>query len=176
MSKSSKGRSILKKLVNIRSLLISCSVTPGHNLNFHAPSSIGEGISLKHRHQLVEPQYFEVRFRTEKYGVPYFLPKAKRSDPRKKAVGARARNAVEDLNVQVIRSYSWAATEEPHNSQCKPVNNCDGSHDFPETLVSSLGRWQPATDCAADLLRMDLNDLSRRSSLQLIEQVGHASG
>src|SRR5271157_1869273 len=111
MSKSSKGRSILKKLVNIRSLLISCSVTPGHNLNFHAPSNIGEGISLKHRHQLVEPQYFEVRFRTEKYGVPYFLPKAKRSDPRKKAVGARARNAVEDLNVQVIRSYSWAATE-----------------------------------------------------------------
>jgi hypothetical protein len=61
-------------------------------------------------------------------------------------------------------------------SQCKPVNNCGGSRDFPETLVSSLERWQPATDCAADLLRMDLNDLSRRSSLQLIEQAGHASG
>jgi hypothetical protein len=80
------------------------------------------------------------------------------------------------LNVQVIRGYSWAATESPKNSQCKPVNNCGGSRDFPETLVSSLKRWQPATDCAADLLRMDLNDLSRRSSLQLIEQAGHASG
>jgi hypothetical protein len=56
------------------------------------------------------------------------------------------------------------------------VNNCGGSRDFPETLVSNLERWQPATDRAADLLRMDLNDLSRRSSLQLIEQVGHASG
>jgi len=79
-------------------------------------------------------EYFEVRFRTEKYGVPYFLAEseAKQSGPRKEAVGARARNAVEDLNVQVIRSYSWAATEEPHNSQCKPVNNCGGSHDFPE--------------------------------------------
>ena len=30
---------------------------------------------------------------------------AKQSDPRKEAAGARARNAVEDLNVQVIRSY-----------------------------------------------------------------------
>src|SRR6266446_279783 len=39
-------------------------------------------------------EYFEVRFRTEKYGVPYFLAKseAKQSDPRKKAVGARARS------------------------------------------------------------------------------------
>jgi hypothetical protein len=102
---------------------------------------------------------------------------AKQSAPRKEAAGARARNAVEDLNVQVIRSYSWAAAESPKkNSQRKPVNNCGGSRDFPETLVSSLKRWQPATDCAADLLRMDLNDLSRRSSLQLIEQAGHASG
>ena len=62
------------------------------------------------------------------------------------------------------------------NSQRKPVNNCGGRRDFPKTLVSNLERWQPATDRAADLLRMDLNDLSRRSSLQLIEQVGHASG
>jgi len=62
------------------------------------------------------------------------------------------------------------------SSQCKPVNNCGGRHDFPETLVSSLERWQPATDCATGLLRMDLNDLSRRSTLQLIEQAGHASG
>ena len=117
-------------------------------------------------------EYFEVRFRAEKYGVPYFLAEseAKQCDPRKEAAGARARNAVKDLNVQAIRSYSWAAAESPKNSQCKPVNNCGGSHDFPETLVSSLERWQPATDCAADLLRMDLNDLSRRSSLQLIEQ------
>src|SRR5208283_4450557 len=45
-------------------------------------------------------EYFEVRFRAEKYGVPYFLAEseAKQSGPRKKAVGARARNAVEDLN------------------------------------------------------------------------------
>jgi hypothetical protein len=96
-----------------------------------------------------------------------------------KGEGARASAAgrtVEDLNVQVIRSYSWAAAESQKNSQCKPVNNCGGSRDFPETLVSSLERWQPATDCAADLLRMDLNDLSRRSSLQLIEQVGYDSG
>src|SRR5260370_42224259 len=44
--------------------------------------------------------YFEVRFRAEKYGVPYFLAEseAKQSGPRKEAVGARARNAVEDLN------------------------------------------------------------------------------
>ena len=101
---------------------------------------------------------------------------AKQSGPRKEAVGARARTRSRILNVQVIRSYSWAAAESPKNSQCKPVNNCGGSRDFPETLVSSLKRWQPATDCAADLLRMDLNDLSRRSSLQLIEQAGHASG
>src|ERR1700757_1849808 len=45
-------------------------------------------------------EYFEVRFRAEKYGVPYFLAEseAKQSDPRKEALGARARNAVEDLN------------------------------------------------------------------------------
>jgi hypothetical protein len=48
--------------------------------------------------QLLE--YFEVRFRAEKYGVPYFLAEseAKQSAPREEAVGARARNAVEDLN------------------------------------------------------------------------------
>jgi hypothetical protein len=53
-------------------------------------------------------EYFEVRLRTEKYAVAYFLAEsgAKQSGPRKKAGGARARNAVEDLNVQVIRSYS----------------------------------------------------------------------
>ena len=46
------------------------------------------------------PEYFEVRFRTEKYGVPYFLAESeeKQGDPRKEAAGARARNAVEDLN------------------------------------------------------------------------------
>src|SRR5271165_2697610 len=49
------------------------------------------------REQLRE--YFEVRLRAEKYGVPYFLAEseAKQSDPRKEAVGARARNAVEDF-------------------------------------------------------------------------------
>ncbi len=46
-------------------------------------------------------EYFEVRFRAEKYGVPYFLAEsgAKQSGPRKEAAGARAGNAVEDLNV-----------------------------------------------------------------------------
>src|ERR1700731_5104022 len=38
--------------------------------------------------------YFEVRFRAEKYGVPYFSAEseAKQSGPRKEAVGARARS------------------------------------------------------------------------------------
>jgi hypothetical protein len=70
---------------------------------------------------------------------------------------ASSRRGVEDLNVQVIRSYSSAATESPQNSQCKPVNNCAGSHDFFETLVSILEKWLPATECATGLLRMDLN-------------------
>jgi hypothetical protein len=43
------------------------------------------------------------------------------------------------------------------NSQRKPVNNCGGSHDFSETLVSNLEKWRPATEGAAGLLRMDLN-------------------
>src|ERR1700738_916271 len=45
-------------------------------------------------------EYFEVRFRAEKYGLPSFLAEseAKQSDPRKETVGARARHAVEDLN------------------------------------------------------------------------------
>ena len=51
--------------------------------------------SARLREQLRE--YFEVRFRAEKYGVPYFFG-SERSDPRKEAAGARARNAVEDLN------------------------------------------------------------------------------
>jgi hypothetical protein len=42
--------------------------------------------------------YFEVRLRTGKYAVPYFFFESE---------------AVEDLNVQVIRSYSWAAAESP---------------------------------------------------------------
>jgi hypothetical protein len=46
------------------------------------------------------PEYFEVRFRAEKYVVTYFLAEseAKQSGPRKEAVGARARNTVEDLS------------------------------------------------------------------------------
>src|SRR5271157_4099535 len=47
-------------------------------------------------------EYFEVRFRTEKYGVPYFLAEseAKQSGPRKEAVGARARSG---------RGFKWRA-------------------------------------------------------------------
>jgi len=37
-----------------------------------------------------------------------FWPKAKQSDPRKEAVGAGARNAVEDLNVQGTDAQRWA--------------------------------------------------------------------
>ena len=54
-------------------------------------------------------EYLEGRFRTEKYGVPYFLAESE-ATARKKAVGARARSG-RGLNVQVIRSYSWAAAE-----------------------------------------------------------------
>src|SRR5271157_802315 len=47
-------------------------------------------------------EYFEVRFRAEKYGVPYFLAEseAKQSGPRKEAVGARARSG---------RGFKWRA-------------------------------------------------------------------
>jgi hypothetical protein len=51
-------------------------------------------------------------------------------------------------------SYSWVAMESPKNSQCKPVNNCRGSHNFINSSFK-FGKWQPATDCAADLLRME---------------------
>jgi hypothetical protein len=60
-------------------------------------------------------EYFEVRFRAEKYGVPYFLAKseAKQSDPRKEAAGARARNAIED--------FKWRApTRSVGRRQSKP--------------------------------------------------------
>src|SRR5271166_896040 len=45
-------------------------------------------------------EYFEVRFRAEKYAVPYFLAEseAKQSGPRKEAVGARARSG---------RGFKW---------------------------------------------------------------------
>src|SRR5271165_947486 len=47
-------------------------------------------------------EYFEVRFRAEKYSVPYFLAEseAKQSRPRKEAVGARARSG---------RGFKWRA-------------------------------------------------------------------
>jgi len=50
-------------------------------------------------------EYFEVRFRTEKYGVPYFLAEseAKQSGPRKEAVGARARSG---------RGFKWKVLRE----------------------------------------------------------------
>ena len=45
-------------------------------------------------------EYVEVRFRAEKYGVPYFLAEseAKQSSPRKEAAGARARSG---------RGFKW---------------------------------------------------------------------
>src|SRR5260370_6091076 len=50
-------------------------------------------------------EYFEVRFRAEKYGVPYFLAEseAKQSGPRKEAVGARARSG---------RGFKWKVLRE----------------------------------------------------------------
>src|ERR1700731_1301997 len=47
-------------------------------------------------------EYIEFRFRTEKYGVPYFLAEseARQSGPRKEAVGARARSG---------RGFKWRA-------------------------------------------------------------------
>src|SRR5271165_5666265 len=50
-------------------------------------------------------EYFEVRFRTEKYGVPYFLAEseAKQSGPRKEAAGARARSG---------RGFKWKVPRE----------------------------------------------------------------
>src|SRR5271167_1491057 len=67
-------------------------------MNRNAPACRRRRSSARLWEQLRE--YFGVRFRAEKYGVPYFLAEgeAKQSDPRKGAVGARARNAVEDLN------------------------------------------------------------------------------
>src|SRR5271157_5620461 len=51
------------------------------------------------------PEYFEVRFRAEKYGVPYFLAEseAKQSGPRKEAAGARARSG---------RGFKWKVPRE----------------------------------------------------------------
>src|SRR5208337_5619015 len=50
-------------------------------------------------------EYFEVCFRAEKYGVPYFLAEseAKQSDPRKEAAGARARSG---------RGFKWKVPRE----------------------------------------------------------------
>ena len=59
--------------------------------------------SARLREQLRE--YFEVRFRTEKYGVPYFLAEseAKQCGPRKEAIGARARSG---------RGFKWKVPRE----------------------------------------------------------------
>src|SRR5271157_1236927 len=50
-------------------------------------------------------EYFEVRFRTEKYAVAYFLAEseAKQSGPRKEAAGARARSG---------RGFKWKVPRE----------------------------------------------------------------
>jgi hypothetical protein len=75
-----------------------------------------------------------------------FWPKAKRSKAthgeRPQEQEPRKLSGVEDLNVQVIRSYSWAATESPKNSQCKPVNNCGGLTFSP--ITSARYRLDPS--------------------------------
>src|SRR5580704_2344652 len=78
-------------------------------------------------------EYFEVRFRAEKYGVPYFLAEseAKQSDPRKEAAGARARNAVEDLNGGHRRealgggrlSHRLEGSAKRHAALCNPARS-----------------------------------------------------
>src|SRR5260370_41164183 len=61
-------------------------------MNRNAPAFRRRRSSARLWEQLRE--YFEVRFRAEKYGGPYFLAEseAKQSGPRKEAVGARARS------------------------------------------------------------------------------------
>src|SRR5271169_6353778 len=67
-------------------------------MNRNAPAFRRRRSSARLWEQLRE--YFEVRFRAEKYGVPYFLAEseAKQSGPRKEAVGARARSG---------RGFKW---------------------------------------------------------------------
>src|SRR5271165_4924499 len=74
-----------------------------------------------------------LKFGFELYGVPYFLAEseAKQSGPRKEAVGARARSG-RGFKCTGYPQLLWAEAESLQNSQCKPVNNCGGSHDFPE--------------------------------------------
>src|SRR5271165_600913 len=100
-------------------------------MNRSAPAFRRRRSSARLWEQLLE--YFEVRFRTEKYGVPYFLAEseAKQSGPRKEAVGARARSG-RGFKCTGYPQLLWAEAESLQNSQCKPVNNCGGSHDFPE--------------------------------------------
>jgi hypothetical protein len=62
--------------------------------------------------------YFEVRFRTEKYVETYFSAESEALAERPAEEGLegqepRGTSRVEDLNIQVIRSYSWAAAESP---------------------------------------------------------------
>ena len=73
--------------------------------------------------QLLE--YFEVRLRTEKYAVTYFfgVSGAKRSGPRKKAGGARARNAVEDINGRCL---------------AEPARDKEGGPFMPQTVLLRL--------------------------------------
>ena len=73
--------------------------------------------------QLLE--YFEVRFRTEKYAVTYFLAESgvKQSGPRKKAGGARARHAVEDINGRCL---------------AEPARDMEGGLFMPQTVLLRL--------------------------------------
>src|SRR5258707_3812685 len=72
-----------------RSFLAFCSA---RQLELESVKAYHVGSWLRLWEQLRE--YFEVRFRAEKYGVPYFLAEseAKQSGPRKEAAGARARS------------------------------------------------------------------------------------
>jgi hypothetical protein len=36
-------------------------------------------------------------------------------------------------------SYSWLQQKAPQNLQCKPVNNCRGSHNFPLNFSFKFG-------------------------------------
>jgi hypothetical protein len=70
--------------------------------------------------------------------------------------GAKVKRA-NGINVQVIRSYSWAAAESPKNSQGKPVNNCGGGRIFLKLRFETWKSGRRPQKRAAGLLRMDLN-------------------
>src|SRR5271165_506912 len=59
---------------------------------------------------------------------PVLSPRPRRTKPAVKSLRSRAKRNKYTGYPQLL----WAEAESLHNSQWKPVNNCGGSHDFPE--------------------------------------------